>query len=67
MASGARAVIGNNNNHKHRNNNNNNNNNVPPQQHRSHVALRSLNADQKDAMVAAALKAVDEATRHEEL
>ena len=64
MASGARAAIGNNNNHKHRNNNNNN---VPPQQHRSHVALRSLNADQKDAMVAAALKAVDEATRHEEL
>ena len=64
MASGARAAIGNKNNHKHRNNNNNN---VPPQQHRSHVALRSLNADQKDAMVAAALKAVDEATRHEEL
>ena len=64
MASGARAAIGNNNNHKHRNNNNNN---VPPQQHRSHVALRSLNADQKDAMVAAALKAVDEATRRDEL
>ena len=63
MASGARAAIGNNNN----DDDDDDNNTAPPQQYRSHAALRSLNGDQKDAMVAAALKAVDEATRRDEL